>query len=138
MNDDSEPMWITDTETRKLIAMMLEILEQVKRRFKSEFEPVHQKVVCQGQMSRKLVYSRRMKDLRELAESATDDQKLRVHSEFKAICLADETRVRSMKLFVQQAEHLRYVIEMHVRDSESDRIARQCSDDEGCLYTDFD
>ena len=62
-------------------------------------------------------------------------QKVRVHSVFKAICLADETRLWSMKLFDQQAEHLHYVTEMHVRDSESDRIARQCSDDEGCLYT---
>ena len=34
----------------------------------------------------------------------------------------------------QRAEHLR---EMHVRDSESDRIARQCSDDDGCLCTDL-
>ena len=51
--------------------------------------------------------------------------------------MADETRLWSMKLFDQQAEHLRYVIEMHLRDSESDRIARQCSDDEGCLYTDL-
>ena len=68
-DDDSEPVWITDTETRKFIAMMLVIFEQ---------------------MSRKFVYSRRMKDLRELeheatvSESATDDQKLRMHSEFKA------------------------------------------------------
>ena len=74
--DDLEPVQMMDTETRKVVAMLLVILEQ---------------------MSRKLVYSRRMKDLRELeaqheaivSESATDDQKLRTHSEFKAICLTD-------------------------------------------------
>ena len=90
-DEDSEPVWITDTETRKIIAMMLVILEQ---------------------MSRKFVYSKRMKDLRELhaqheatvSKNATDDQKLPMHSEFKAICLADETRLWSMKLFGQQAE----------------------------------
>ena len=82
-----------------------------------------------------------MKDLRELeaqheatvSRSATDDQKFRMHSEFKAICLTDETRLWSMEQMEhsdQRAEHLR---EMHVRDSESDRIARQCSDDEGCF-----
>ena len=83
-----------------------------------------------------------MKDLRELeaqheatvSGSATDDQKFRMHSEFKAICLTDETRLWSMEHSDQRAEHLR---EMHVRDSESDRIARQCSDDEGCLCTDL-
>ena len=83
-----------------------------------------------------------MKDLRELeaqheatvSKSATDDQKLRLHSEFKAICFTDETRLWSMEHSDQQAEHLR---EMHVRNSESDRIARQCSDDEGCLCTDL-
>ena len=69
-----------DTETRKVIPMLLVILEQ---------------------MSRKFVYSRRMKDLREIeaqheakiSKNATDDQKLRMHREFKAICLTDETRV---------------------------------------------
>ena len=71
----------------------------------------------------------KMKDLRELeaqheSGSATDDQKFRMHSEFKAICLTDETRLWSMEHSDQRAEHLR---EMHVRDSESDRIARQCS-----------
>ena len=80
-----------------------------------------------------------MKDLRELeatvSESATDDQKLRMHSEFKAICLTDETRLWSMELSDQQTEHLRCVTEMHVRFSERDKISRQCSDDEGCLYT---
>ena len=84
-----------------------------------------------------------MKDLRELeaqheaivSESATDDQKLRMHSEFKAICLMDETRLWSMELSDQQVEHLRCVTEMHVRFSENDNIFRQCSDDEGCLYT---
>ena len=118
---DLEPVQMMDTKTRKVIAMMPVILEQ---------------------MSRKFVYSRRMKDLRDLeaqheatvSESATDDQKLRMHSEFKDICLTDETRLWSMEHSDQQAEHLR---EMHVRDSESDRIARQCSDDEGCLCTDL-
>ena len=57
-----------------------------------------------------------------------------MHGEFKAICLTDETRLWSMENFDQQAEHLR---EMHARDSESDRIARQCSDDEECLCTDM-
>ena len=42
-DDDLEPVQMKDTETRKVIAMMLAILEQ---------------------MSRKFVYSRRMKDLR--------------------------------------------------------------------------
>ena len=63
-----------DTETRKVIAMMLVILEQ---------------------MSRNFVYSRRMKDLRELetqheatvSESATDKKKFRLHSEFKGYLL---------------------------------------------------
>ena len=85
-------------------------------------------------MSRKFVYSRRMKHLRELeapheatvSESATDDQKLRMHSEFKAIWL-----MWSMELSDQQAEHLRCVTEMHVRVSEKDKISRECSDDEG-------
>ena len=98
-------------------------------------------IVILEQMSRNLVYSSRMKDLRELeaqheatvSESAADDQKFRMHSEFEAMCLADETRLLFMKLF-DQAEHLRHVIEMHVRDSESDRIARQCSGDERCQY----
>ena len=123
-DDDLEPVQMMDTETRKVIAMMLVILEQ---------------------MSRKFVYSRRMKYLRELeaqheatvSESAADDQKLRMHSEFKAIGLADETRLWSMKLFDQQAEHLYCVIEVHERDREIDRIVGQCSDDEGCLYTDL-
>ena len=56
---DLEPMQMMDTETRKVTAMMLVILEQMSRRF---------------------VYSRRMKDLRELeaqhegtvSENATD------------------------------------------------------------------
>ena len=47
-DDDSDPVSITDTETRKVFAMMLVILEQMRRRF---------------------VYSRRMKDLRELEAS---------------------------------------------------------------------
>ena len=120
-DDDLEPVQMMDIETRKAIAIMLVILEQ---------------------MSRKFVYSRRMKDLRELeaqhkatvSKSATDDQKLRMHSEFKAVCLTDETRLWSMEHSDQQAEHLR---EMHVRDEESDRIAWQCSDDEECLCTDL-
>ena len=120
-DDDLEPVQMMDTETRKVIAMLLVILEQ---------------------MSGKFVYSRRMKDLLELeaqdeatiSKSASDDQKLRMHSEFKAICLTDETRLWSMECFDQQAEHQR---EMHARDSESDRIARQCSDDEGCLCIDM-
>ena len=121
-DDDLEPVQMMDTEKRKVIAMMLVILEQ---------------------MSRKFVYSRRMKDLRELEaqheatvlESATDDQKLRMHGEFKAICSANETQLWSMELSDQQAESLRFVTEMHVRFSEKDKISRQCSDDEGCLYT---
>ena len=104
------------TETRKVFAMMLGILEQ---------------------MSRKFVYSRCVKDLRELQaqheatvlESATDDQKLRMHSEFKATCLADGRRLWSMKPFDQQADQ-HCVTEMHVRDSENDRISKQCSADE--------
>ena len=44
-DDDLEAVQMMDTETRKVIAMMLVILEQ---------------------MSQKFVYSRRMKDLREL------------------------------------------------------------------------
>ena len=52
-----------------------------------------------------------MKDLRELeaqheatvSESATDDQKLRMHSEFTAICLTDESRLWSNELSDQQA-----------------------------------
>ena len=104
-DDDLEPVQMTDTETRKVIAMMLAILEQ---------------------MSRKFVYSRRMKDLRELeaqheatvSESATDDQKLSMHSEFKAINLTDETRLWSMEPSDQKAEHPRCVTEMHVRFSE--------------------
>ena len=63
-DDDSEPVWITDTETRKVIAMILEIHEQEKGKFKSEFEPAHRKVAWQGKMRRKFVHSRRMKDLR--------------------------------------------------------------------------
>ena len=98
-----------DTETRKVIAKMLVIHEQ---------------------MSRKFVYSRRMKDLPELeaqheatvSENAADDQKLRMHSEFKDICMADETQLWSMKLFDQQAEHLNCVIEVRERDREIDRI----------------
>ena len=121
-DDDLGPVQMMDTETRKFIAMMLVILEQ---------------------MSRKFVCSRRMKDLRELeaqheatvSESATDDQKLRMHSEFKAICLTDETRLWSMACSDQQAEYLRCVTAMHVRFSEKDKISTQCSDDEGCLYT---
>ena len=78
--DDLEPVQMMDTETRKVVAMLLVILEQ---------------------LSRKFVYSRRMKDLRELeaqhevivSESATDDQKLRTHSEFKATCLTDDDTV---------------------------------------------
>ena len=144
-DDDSEPVWITDTEARKVIATLLEILEQENGILKSEFEMAHRKVACQGQMSRKFVYLRRMKDLREfeaqhkttVSESATDDQKLRMHSELKAMYLADETRLWSMKLFDQQAVHLHCVIEMHVRGGESDKISRQCSDDEGCWYTDL-
>ena len=58
-----------------------------------------------------------------------------MHSEFKAICLTDETRLWSMELPDQQTEHLRCVTEMHVRFSEKDKISKQCSDDEGCLYT---
>ena len=120
-DDDLETVQMIDTETRKVIAMMLVILEK---------------------MSRKFVYSRRMKDLRELeaqheatvSESATDDQKFRMHSEYKAVCLTDQTRSWLMEHSDQQAEHLR---EMHVRDSESDRIARQCSGDEGSLCTDL-
>ena len=65
-DDDLEPVQMTDTETRKVIAMMFMILEQ---------------------MSGEFVYSRRMKDLRELEaqheatvwKSAADDQKLRMH-----------------------------------------------------------
>ena len=102
-DDDLEPVQMMDTETRKVIPMLLVILEQ---------------------MSRKFVYSRRMKDLREIeaqheakiSKNATDDQKLRMHSEFKAICLTDETALWSMEYFDQQAEHLR---EMHARDSEN-------------------
>ena len=83
-----------------------------------------------------------MKDLRELEahheatvpKSTTDDWKLRMQREFTAICLTDETRLWSMEHSDQQAEHLR---EMHVRDSASDRIARQYSVDEGCLCTDL-
>ena len=86
-----------------------------------------------------------MKDLRELeaqheatvSESATDDQKLRMHSEFTAICLTDESRMGSNELSDQQAEYLRCVTEIHERFSEKDKIYRQCSDDEGCLYTDL-
>ena len=93
-------------------------------------------LVILEQMSRKFVYSRRMKDLRELeaqheatvSESAADDQKLCMHGEFKAICLTDETRLWSMELSDEQAEHLRCVTEMHVRFSEKDKISRQCSD----------
>ena len=74
------PERLVDTETRKVTAMMLVILKQ---------------------MSRKFAYSRRMKDLRDLeaqheatvSKSATDDRKLRMHSEFKAICVTDETRL---------------------------------------------
>ena len=63
-----------DTGTRTVIAMMLVIVEQ---------------------MSRNFVYSRRMKDLRELeaqheptvSESATDEKKFRLHSEFKGYLL---------------------------------------------------
>ena len=117
-DDDLEPVQMMDTETRKVTAMMLVILEQ---------------------KSRKFVYSRRMKDLRELeaqhvatvSESATDDQKLRMHGEFKAMCSADETRLWSKELSDQQAEYLRCVIEMHERFSEKDKISRQCSDVEG-------
>ena len=116
---DLEPVQMMDTETRKVIAIMLVILELMSRRF---------------------VYSRRLKDLRELeaqheatvSESATDDQKLRMHSEFKALCLTDETRLWSMEHSDQQADYLRCVSEMHVRDSEKDKISRQCSDDERC------
>ena len=89
-DDDLEPVQMMDTETRKVIAMMLVILQQ---------------------MSRMFVYSRRIKDLRELeaqheatvSESAADDQKLRFHSEFKAICLTDETRLWSLELSDQQS-----------------------------------
>ena len=70
-----------------------------------------------------------------VSESATDDQKLRMHSEVKAICMTDETRLWSMELSDQQGEHLHCVTEMHVRFSEKDKISKQCSDDEGCLYT---
>ena len=56
-------------------------------------------------------------------------------AEFKAICLTDETRLWSIELSDQQAEHRRCVTEMHVRFSEKDKISRQCSDEEGCLYT---
>ena len=44
-DDDLEPVQMMDTETRKVTAMMLVIIEQMSRRF---------------------VYPRRMKDLREL------------------------------------------------------------------------
>ena len=50
-----------------------------------------------------------MKDLRELEaqheatvpKSATDDQKLRMHGESKAICLTVETRLWSMEYYDQ-------------------------------------
>ena len=79
---------MTDTETREIIAMMLKILEQENGMLKSEFEPMQQELACQVEMSQKFVYSRRRKYLRELeaqheatvVESATDDQKLRMHS----------------------------------------------------------
>ena len=113
-DDDLQPVQVLDTETRKVNATMLVILEQ---------------------MSQSFAYSRRMKDLRELevqheaavSESATDDQKFRAHSEFNAISWAYETRLWSMKQSVRQAEYLR---QMHVRDSVRNR---QCSGDEGCL-----
>ena len=67
-----------------------------------------------------MTYERFADNEARVSESVIDDPKLRMHSEFKAICLTDETRC---------------VTEMHVRFSEKDKISRQCSDDEGCLCT---
>ena len=91
-----EPAQMTDTETRKVIAMMLVRTEE--------------REVCVLK-----TYERVAQHEATVSESATDDQKLRMHGEFKAICLMDETRLWSMELPDQQTEHLRCVTEMHVR-----------------------
>ena len=141
-DDDLEPVQVMDTETREVTTMTLDILEQENVKFKLEFEPMHQEMECQVQKCQMLLISRRMKGWRELeakheatvSENAPDDQKLRMNSEFKAICMTDETRLWSMKYSDRQDEHLR---EMHVRDSAKNRMAKQCTGDEGCLCLDL-
>ena len=58
-----------------------------------------------------------------------------MHSEFKAICLTDETRVvvngtTSISKLNIYARCMRVTVKI-------DRIVGQCSDDEGCFCTDM-
>ena len=112
-----KPVQVMDTEMRKVNVTMLVIFEQMSLRF---------------------VYSRRMKDLRELEaqheaivlECATDGQKFRARSEFSANSWANETRLWSMELSDRQADYLR---EMHALQIECRLVEfeQQASDEFG-------